>query len=65
VTNYGLNSAALTVQAYLSINQIHLAKKEYELAKKHADDSLLIQLIEAALGLATVSSEANSCICGL
>ncbi|GAB1522631.1 hypothetical protein RhiTH_005753 [Rhizoctonia solani] len=45
--------AALTVQAYLSINQIHLAKKEYELAKKHADDTLLIQLVEAALGLAT------------
>ncbi|KAF8756234.1 Coatomer subunit delta [Rhizoctonia solani] len=48
-----IECAALTVQAYLSINQIHLAKKEYELAKKHADDTLLIQLVEAALGLAT------------
>ncbi|CAE6340110.1 unnamed protein product [Rhizoctonia solani] len=48
-----IECAALTVQAYLSINQLHLAKKEYELAKKHADDSLLIQLVEAALGLAT------------
>ncbi|QRV83321.1 coatomer epsilon subunit domain-containing protein [Ceratobasidium sp. AG-Ba] len=45
--------AALTVQTYISINRTDLAKKEYESAKKHADDSLLIQLIEAALGLAT------------
>ncbi|KDQ20326.1 hypothetical protein BOTBODRAFT_27750 [Botryobasidium botryosum FD-172 SS1] len=42
--------AALTVQIYLSINRPDLAKKEYEAAKRHADDSLLIQLIEAAIG---------------
>ncbi|KAF8604106.1 hypothetical protein BDV93DRAFT_522910 [Ceratobasidium sp. AG-I] len=48
-----MECVALIVQAYLSINRPDLAKKEYEAAKKHGDDSLLIQLIEAALGLAT------------
>jgi len=43
--------AALTVQIYLSINRPDLAKKEYEAAKRHADDSLIIQLIEASIGV--------------
>ena len=50
-----VHSVALIVQVYLSINRPDLAKKEYDAAKKWADDSLLIQLIEASIGLAVVS----------
>ena len=49
-----LNSVALIVHIYLSISRADLAKKEYEAAKKWADDSLLIQMIEATIGLAVV-----------
>lgn len=48
-------SVALIVHIYLSIARPDLAKKEYEAAKKWADDSLLIQMVEATIGLAVVS----------
>lgn len=41
----------MTVQIYLSISRPDLAKKEYEAAKQHADDTLLVQLIEASIGV--------------
>jgi len=49
--------AALTVQIYLSINRPDLAKKEYEAAKRLADDSLIIQLIEASIGIVVGGSQ--------
>ena len=45
---------ALIVHIYLSIARADLAKKEFEAAKKWADDSLLIQIIEATIGLSVV-----------
>jgi len=50
-----LECVALIVHIYLSISRADLAKKEYEAAKKWADDSLLIQMIEATIGLAVGS----------
>jgi coatomer protein complex subunit epsilon len=41
------------VQIYLSINRVDLAKKEFERAKQWAEDDLLLQLIESAIGLVT------------
>lgn len=52
----GVRSVALIVHIYLSIARADLAKKEYEAAKKWADDSLLIQMIEATIGLAVVGA---------
>ncbi|KAG8864062.1 hypothetical protein FRB96_006935 [Tulasnella sp. 330] len=49
-----IECVALIVYIYLSIARADLAKKEYEAAKKWADDSLLIQMIEATIGLAVV-----------
>lgn len=48
-----LNRLSLVVQIYLSISRADLAKKEYTRALKWAEDDLLLQSIEAALGLAT------------
>ncbi|KAI0642465.1 coatomer epsilon subunit-domain-containing protein [Trametes meyenii] len=48
-----LEAVAYTVQIYLSINRPDLARKEFERAKRWAEDDLLLQQIEAALGLAT------------
>jgi len=50
-----LECVGLIVHIYLSISRADLAKKEYEAAKKWADDSLLIQIIEATIGLAVGS----------
>ncbi|KAG9018216.1 hypothetical protein FRB90_011851 [Tulasnella sp. 427] len=50
-----IECVALIVHIYLSIARPDLAKKEYEAAKKWADDSLLIQMVEASIGL-TVGS---------
>ncbi len=47
-------SIALIAHIYLSISRPDLAKKEYEAARKWADDSLLIQIIEATIGLSVV-----------
>lgn len=46
-------STALIVQIYLSIDRPDLAKKEYERALKWAEDDLLLQSIEASIGLVT------------
>ncbi|OJT01855.1 Coatomer subunit epsilon [Trametes pubescens] len=48
-----LEAVAYTVQVYLSIARPDLARKEFERAKRWAEDDLLLQQIEAALGLAT------------
>ncbi|KAI0676045.1 coatomer epsilon subunit-domain-containing protein [Trametes maxima] len=48
-----LEAVAYTVQIYLSIHRPDLARKEFERAKRWAEDDLLLQQIEAALGLAT------------
>ncbi|EPQ28423.1 uncharacterized protein PFL1_04250 [Pseudozyma flocculosa PF-1] len=47
-----LECVALGVHILLSIHRLDLAEKEYLAARAWADDSLLIQLIEAWLGLA-------------
>ncbi|KAF8338289.1 coatomer epsilon subunit-domain-containing protein [Cantharellus anzutake] len=41
----------LTIQIYLSMNRVDLARKEYLYAKSHDADSLLLQIIEASVGL--------------
>lgn len=46
-------SVALIVQIYLSINRVDLAKKEFDRARKWAEDDLLLQQIEASIGLLT------------
>ncbi|KAG8989532.1 hypothetical protein FRB94_004446 [Tulasnella sp. JGI-2019a] len=51
-----IECVALIVHIYLSIARTDLAKKEYDAAKKWADDSLLIQMIEATIGLTVGSS---------
>ncbi|KLO08745.1 hypothetical protein SCHPADRAFT_834954 [Schizopora paradoxa] len=48
-----LEATALIVQIYLSIDRPDLAKKEYERALKWAEDDLLLQSIEASIGLVT------------
>ncbi|KAI0766619.1 coatomer epsilon subunit-domain-containing protein [Trametes elegans] len=48
-----LEAVAYTVQIYLSIHRPDLARKEFERAKRWAEDDLLLQAIEAAIGLAT------------
>ncbi len=50
---YVIHSVAYAVQVYLSINRPDLARKEFERAKRWAEDDLLLQLIEASIGLAT------------
>ena len=41
------------MQVYLSLNRPDLARKERDRAQRWAEDDLLLQLIDAALGLAT------------
>ncbi|KAI0654093.1 coatomer epsilon subunit-domain-containing protein [Cubamyces menziesii] len=48
-----LEAVGYTVQIYLSINRPDLARKEFERAKRWAEDDLLLQQIEASIGLAT------------
>ncbi|TDL21817.1 hypothetical protein BD410DRAFT_771159 [Rickenella mellea] len=48
-----LEATALIVQIYLFIDRTDAAKKEYERALKWAEDDLLLQLIEASIGLVT------------
>ncbi|KAI0924526.1 hypothetical protein AcW2_005395 [Taiwanofungus camphoratus] len=48
-----LEAVALTVQIYLSISRPDLARKEFDRAKRWAEDDLLLQLIEASIGLVT------------
>jgi coatomer protein complex subunit epsilon len=44
---------ALIVQIYLSINRPDLAKKQFERSQRWAEDDLLLQSIEAMIGLVT------------
>ncbi|KAH9940834.1 coatomer epsilon subunit-domain-containing protein [Epithele typhae] len=46
-----LEAVAYTVQVYLSIHRPDLARKEFDRAKRWAEDDLLLQLIEASIGL--------------
>ncbi|KAF8653534.1 hypothetical protein AX16_003899 [Volvariella volvacea WC 439] len=48
-----LEAVAVIVQIYLFINRPDLAKKEFERAKRWAEDDLLLQLIESTIGLVT------------
>ncbi|CCL98612.1 uncharacterized protein FIBRA_00614 [Fibroporia radiculosa] len=48
-----VEAVALIVQIYLSINRPDLARKEFERARRWAEDDLLLQLIEASIGLIT------------
>ncbi|GJJ12754.1 hypothetical protein Clacol_010365 [Clathrus columnatus] len=48
-----LDTLALVVQIYLSINRVDLAKRECDRARKWAEDDLLLQHIEASIGLLT------------
>jgi len=48
-----LEASALIVQIYLSIDRPDLAKREYERALKWAEDDVLLQSIEASIGLVT------------
>lgn len=45
------DSVALLVQLYLSMDRLDLAKQTYTQAKVWAEDSLIIQLCEAWIGL--------------
>lgn len=51
-TSKEIECVALGVHILLSIHRLDLAEKEYLAARAWADDSLLIQLIEAWIGLA-------------
>lgn len=50
-TQKSLGSLALGIHLLLLVHRYDLAEKEYEAARSWADDSLLIQLIEAQLGV--------------
>ena len=52
---------ALVVQIYLSISRPDLAKKEQARALKWAEDDLLLQSIEATIGLSTGSDSYADC----
>ncbi|PWZ03362.1 hypothetical protein BCV70DRAFT_197579 [Testicularia cyperi] len=51
-TSKEIECVALGVHILISINRLDLAEKEYLAARAWADDALLIQLIEAWIGLA-------------
>ncbi|KAH8108859.1 coatomer epsilon subunit-domain-containing protein [Phellopilus nigrolimitatus] len=56
-----LEAVSLVVQIYLSLARADLARREYQRALAWAEDDLLLQSIEAALGLATgADAYANS-----
>ena len=55
MTLHRVFSVALVVQIFLSISRADLAKKEYTRALKWAEDDLLLQSIEATIGLVTGS----------
>ncbi|THH32494.1 hypothetical protein EUX98_g1674 [Antrodiella citrinella] len=48
-----LEAVALIVQIYLSISRPDLARKEFERAKRWAEDDVLLQLIESSIVLVT------------
>ena len=56
-----IGRVALTVQIYLALARADLARRELEGAKRWAEDDLLLQLIEAALSLATGADAYADC----
>ncbi|CAL1714624.1 unnamed protein product [Somion occarium] len=48
-----LEAVSVIVQIYLSINRPDLATKEFNLAKRWAEDDILLQLIESSIALVT------------
>lgn len=50
-------STALAVQIYLQMDRVDLARKEVAHAKSWAEDALLLQLMEAWVGLRVVSDD--------
>ncbi|TFY76049.1 hypothetical protein EWM64_g7962 [Hericium alpestre] len=56
-----LEAVAIIVQIYLSIHRPDLARKEFERAKHWAEDDLLLQLIEASIGLVTGKDSYADC----
>ncbi|EPT00654.1 hypothetical protein FOMPIDRAFT_1023622 [Fomitopsis schrenkii] len=56
-----LEAVALTVQIYLSINRPDLARKEFERAKRWAGDDMLVQLVEAFIGMVTGKDGYQDC----
>jgi len=56
-----LEAVAIIVQIYLSIHRPDLARKEFERAKQWAEDDLLLQLIEASIGLITGKDGYSDC----
>lgn len=57
----GRTSVALISQIYLSIHRPDLARKEFERAKRWAEDDLLLQLIESTINLVTGKSKYDDC----
>jgi len=55
------HSVAIIIQIYLSIHRPDLARKEFERAKRWAEDDLLLQLIEASIGLVTGKDSYADC----
>ena len=49
------------MQIYLSINRPDLARKEFERAKRWAGDDMLVQLIEAFIGMVTGKDGYQDC----
>ncbi|KAI0319387.1 coatomer epsilon subunit-domain-containing protein [Amylostereum chailletii] len=56
-----LEAVAVLIQIYLSIHRPDLAKKEFERSKQWAEDDLLLQLIEASIGLVTGKDGYSDC----
>ncbi|KAL5492077.1 hypothetical protein ACEPAI_3524 [Sanghuangporus weigelae] len=59
--NESLEAISLVVQIYLSISRPDLAKKEHSRALSWAEDDLLLQSIEAFLGLSTGTDAYADC----
>lgn len=51
-----LRSTALLIQLLLSLNRRDIAQTTYQSAKQWGEDSLLIQIMEAWIGMKTVRS---------
>ncbi|KAL0953740.1 hypothetical protein HGRIS_004929 [Hohenbuehelia grisea] len=56
-----LEAVSVIVQIYLSINRPDLARKEFDRAKKWAEDDLLLQLIESTIGLVSGKDGYSNC----
>jgi len=56
-----LEAVAVLVQIYLSIHRSDLARKEFDRAKQWAEDDLLLQLIEASVGMVTGKDSYSDC----